>query len=80
MNFENGIFSSMLLHYDVDKIKSYVRAFQQFVCTLQTVWKFQSFSVTQILCEIKVGESEASTIAILYYEALVLWISTLCAG
>ena len=61
MNFENVIFSSMHLHY-VDKIKSYV-------CT--QCGYFQSFSVTQILREIKVGESEVSKLSFyIYLEAL----------
>ena len=35
------------------------------------MWKFHDLSITQILCEIKVGESKASKIAILtHLEAL----------
>ena len=73
MNFENGIFSLMHLHYDVDKIKSYVncQSISKIVCTPPTVWEFQNFSVTQILREIKIGEFETSKIAILLYSEVL---------
>ena len=36
-----------------------------------TVWKFQDFSVTQILCEINFGESKSSkTAGFAFFEAL----------
>ena len=39
--------------------------------TIHTVWKFHDFSITQILCEIKIGESRVSKSAIFtHLEAL----------
>jgi len=34
--------------------------FFKYMCTQDTVWKIEDFSITQILCEIKFGDSRSA--------------------
>ena len=38
--------------------------FFKYMCTQDTVWKIEDFSITQILCEIKFGDSVSAKSAI----------------
>ena len=45
--------------------------FFKYMCTQDTVWKIEDFSITQILCEIKFGDSRSAKSAIFtHLEAL----------
>ena len=58
-------------HFCIESAKKFLgREFQ--LHKVHTVWKFQNFSITQILREINFGNSRSATSAILtYLEALI---------
>ena len=51
-------------------VRNIVKSFEAAVNYRKTVWKFQYFSVTQILREINFGESRSSKNAVLPFKGL----------